>query len=231
MWEAKIITAYPDMFPGVLNQSIIGRALKEKKWSLNIIDLHEFGHDQKHSIDDSPFGGGPGMVIRPDVIEKAVNIAKNNKKNIPLIYMTPGGKPLNQRDLIKFSRNNGVILLCGRFEGVDDRVIDNSGFERISIGDYVLNGGELAAQVLVEGCVRLLPGVLGHSESIFDESFSDNLLEYPQYTRPQVWVDEGGKKHHVPEVLVSGHHKKIKEWRKKKSIEITKRYRPDLLKK
>ena len=231
IWKSKIITAYPGMFPGVLNQSIIGKALKEKKWSLEIIDLHEFGYDDRKSIDDTPFGGGPGMIIRPDVIEKALIKISSNVTNMPLIYMTPSGKPLNQKDLLQYSKNDGVVVLCGHFEGIDDRAIDNLGFERISIGDYVLTGGELPAQVLVEGCVRLLSGVLGHSESILDESFSKNLLEYPQYTRPQVWVDKKGNKHHVPDILVSGHHEKIKEWRKEKSIEITKKYRPDLLKK
>ena len=232
MWNVKIITAYPEMFPGVLNYSIIGKARKEKKWSLDTINLHEFGYDERKSIDDSPFGGGPGMVIRPDVVERAVmSVLENKENNIPLVYMTPSGKPLYQQDLIRFSKNDGIVVLCGRFEGVDIRVINNLGFEQISIGDYVLAGGEVAAQVLVEGCVRLLPDVLGHSESVSEESFSENLLEYPQYTRPQVWVDKEGKKHHVPDILVSGHHEKIKEWRKNKSIEVTKKYKPELLKK
>ena len=232
MWNVKIVTAYPEMFPGVLGYSIIGKALKEKKWSLNTIDLHKYGYDNRKSIDDCPFGGGPGMVIRSDVVEKAVMSAfRNTGKNMSLIYMTPGGKPLYQQDLTRFSKNDGVIILCGRFEGVDARVLDNLEFERISIGDYVLAGGEVAAQVLVEGCVRLLPDVLGHSESFSEESFSENLLEYPQYTRPQVWVDKKGIEHHVPDILVSGHHEKIKEWRKNKSVEVTKKYRPDLLEK
>ena len=145
--------------------------------------------------------------------------------------MTPIGKPLNQKDLERFSKNEGIIILCGRFEGVDVRVIESLGFEQISLGDYILAGGEVAAQVLVEGCVRLLPGVLGHSESVIEESFSNNLLEYPQYTRPKIWVDRDGKKHSVPDILVSGHHGEIKEWRKTKSVEVTKKYRPDLLKK
>ena len=232
MWRAKIITIYPEMFPGVLGYSIIGKALKDKIWSLDTINLNEFGFDKRNSIDDSPFGGGPGMVIRPDVVERAVmSILKNLKIKIPLVYMTPSGRPLNQQDIVRFSQQKGIIILCGRFEGVDIRVIDSLGFEQISIGDYVLTGGEVAAQVLVEGCVRLLPGVLGHAESILEESFSENLLEYPHYTRPKIWVDKSGNKHHVPDILVSGHHEKIKEWRKEKSIEITKKYRPDLLKK
>jgi tRNA (guanine37-N1)-methyltransferase len=231
MWTAKIISAYPEMFPGVLGHSIIGNALREKKWSLQKINLHDFSYDNRNSIDDSPFGGGPGMIIRPEVVEKAVNHSLEGlEKKLPLIYMTPCGKPLDQKDLVKYSQNAGIIVLCGRFEGVDARVIDNFGFERVSIGDYVLTGGEVAAQVLVEGCVRLLPGVLGHSESIFEESFSQDLLEYPQYTRPKIWVDNKGKKNYVPDILLSGHHEKIKEWRKTKSVEITKKYRPDLLK-
>ena len=232
MWKAKIITIYPEMFPGVLGHSIIGKALKDNIWSLDTINLHDFGYDERKSVDDSPFGGGPGMIIRPDVVEKAVmSIIENMRIKIPLVYMTPSGKPLKQRDIINFSKQKGIIILCGRFEGVDTRVIDNLGFEQISIGDYVLSGGEVAAQVLVEGCVRLLPGVLGHAESILEESFAQNLLEYPQYTRPKVWVDKKGNNHHVPDILISGHHEKVKEWRKKKSVELTKKFRPDLLKK
>ena len=232
MWRAKIITIYPEMFPGVLGHSIIGKALKDKIWSLDTINLNEFGFDKRNSIDDSPYGGGPGMVIRPDVVERAVmSILKSLKIKIPLVYMTPSGRPLNQQDIVKFSEQKGIIILCGSFEGVDLRVIDSLGFEQISIGDYVLTGGEVAAQVLVEGCVRLLPGVLGHAESILEESFSENLLEYPHYTRPKIWVDKSGNKHHVPDILVSGHHEKINEWRKTKSIEVTKKFRPDLLKK
>ena len=223
MWRAKIITIYPEMFPGVLGYSIIGKALKDKIWSLDTINLNEFGFDKRNSIDDSPFGGGPGMVIRPDVVERAVmSILKNLKIKIPLVYMTPSGRPLNQQDIVRFSQQKGIIILCGRFEGVDIRVIDSLGFEQISIGDYVLTGGEVAAQVLVEGCVRLLPGVLGHAESILEESFSENLLEYPHYTRPKIWVDKSGNKHHVPDILISGNHEKIKEWRNYKSVEETK---------
>ena len=145
--------------------------------------------------------------------------------------MSPSGKPLNQQDLVRYSKCDGIIILCGHFEGVDARAIDNLGFEEVSIGDYVLSGGEVAAQVLVEGCARLLPGVLGQSESIIEESFENNLLEYPQYTKPKVWIDKNEQEHHVPGVLLSGHHDKIREWRKQKSVEITKKNRPDLLKK
>ena len=232
MFTVKIITACPDMFPGTLNKSIIGKALNEKKWSLEIINLHDFGYDKRQSIDDAPFGGGPGMIIRPDVVEKAVKFAtkiKNIKRT--LIYMSPSGKSLKQNHLRKFSQNQEIIVLSGRFEGIDHRAIDIIGFEEFSIGDYILTGGELPAQVLVEGCIRLIPGVLGHPESILEESFSNNLLEYPQYTKPKVWVDVQENEHNVPDILFSGHHEKIKEWRNKKSIEKTIKNRPDLLKK
>jgi len=232
MFSVKIITAYPEMFPGVLGYSIIGNALKEKKWFLEIINLHDFGYDKRKSIDDIPFGGGPGMIIRPDVVEKAVNsIAKIPNKRSHLIYMSPAGKPLKQADLKELSKIDQIIILCGRFEGVDNRAIDILGFQEISIGDYITAGGEVASQVLVEGCIRLLPGVLGHPESVLEESFSKNLLEYPQYTRPQVWTDAQNKEHNVPDILLSGHHEKIKEWRNNKSLEKTKKNRPDLLNK
>ena len=230
MLTVKILTAYPEMFPGVLNHSVIGKALKQNKWSLEVINLHDFGFNRRKSIDDSPFGGGPGMVIRPDVIEKAVNYVKNNSnQKAQYIYMTPAGRTLKQLDLKKYSKFQEIIILCGRFEGVDQRAISILGFQEVSIGDYVLSGGEIAAQVLVEGCIRLIPGVLGQSESILEESFSDDLLEYPQYTRPKVWTDTQNKKHHVPDVLLSGHHEEIKKWRFNKSIEKTENNKPDLL--
>ena len=232
MFSVKILTAYPEMFPGTLNHSVIGKALKEKKWLLEIINLHNFGFNKRKAIDDSPFGGGPGMIIRPDVIEKAVNHVKNHSnQKAQYIYMTPAGKTLKQLDLEKYSKFQEIIILCGRFEGVDQRAISILGFQEVSIGDYVLSGGEIAAQVLVEGCIRLIPGVLGQSESILEESFSDDLLEYPQYTRPKVWTDTQNKKHHVPDVLLSGHHEEIKKWRFNKSIEITQINKPDLLNK
>ncbi len=230
MIEIKIITAYPDIFPGTLGHSLIGKALKEQKWSLEIIDLHNFGYDERKKIDDEPFGGGPGMVLRPDVVEKALASIKY-KENMrrEFIYMSPSGKPLKQLNLAEFSQYHQLVILCGRFEGVDQRAINALNFIEISIGDYVLVGGEIAAQVLVEGCIRLLPGVLGQPESLLEESFSNNLLEYPQYTRPQVWTDAQNEQHEVPQVLLSGHHKKIEEWRKNKSIEKTRNIRPDLL--
>ena len=230
MLNIKILTAYPDMFPGSLGFSIIGKALVEKKWSLDVINLHDFGFDERKSIDDDPFGGGPGMIIKPDIVEKALfSIEKKANISRKLIYLTPSGKPLKQHNLAEFSQFNEIIILCGRFEGVDQRAIDILNFIEISIGDYILAGGEIAAKVLVEGCIRLLPGVLGQPESLLEESFSNNLLEYPQYTRPQVWKDTQNNKHEVPKVLLSGHHEKIKQWRIDQSIKKTKLNRPDLL--
>ena len=231
MLDVKILTAYPNMFPGTLNHSLIGSALKEKKWTLEVINLHNFGYDNTKSIDDEPFGGGPGMIIRADVVEKALlSIEYPNNIKRKLIYLTPSGKPLKQANLLEFSRFDQLIILCGRFEGVDQRAINVLDFSEISIGDYILMGGETAAQVLVEGCIRLLPGVLGQPKSLLEESFSNDLLEYPHYTRPKVWRDTNNNNHEIPEVLISGHHEKIKEWRLKKSIERTKITRPDLIK-
>ena len=226
-----ILTSYPQMFPGSLGHSVIGNALSNKKFDLEIVDLHKFGVDQRGSIDDEPFGGGPGMVIRPDVVENAMNSISLKETNFVKVFLTPSGKRLTQENLKNLSKYNEMVILCGRFEGVDQRAIEILGFQEVSIGDYVLSGGEIAAQVLVEGCIRLIPGVLGHPQSLLEESFSNNLLEYPHYTRPRVWEDKKGNKHEVPEVLVSGHHEKIGKWRKDKSIERTKNLRPDLLKK
>ena len=229
MLDVKILTAYPEMFPGSLEHSLIGKALKENIFKISTIDLHQFGIDERMSIDDEPFGGGPGMVLRPDVVEKALNsIPKTHNIKSTKIYLTPSGVTLNQAKLGILSKQEQITILCGRFEGVDQRAIEVLGFEEISIGDYVLAGGEIAAQVLLEGCIRLIPGVLGHPESLLEESFSNNLLEYPHYTRPKVWKDSLGNKHDVPEVLTSGHHSNIKKWRLDKSVEKTKKIRPDL---
>ena len=230
MISVKILTSYPEMFPGSLKHSLIGKALKENIFTIDTINLHDFGIDNRKSVDDEPFGGGPGMILRPDVVEKALfSISKKQSLNSAKIYLTPSGTLLNQKKLGYLSKLEEIIILCGRFEGVDQRAIDILGFEEISIGDYVLAGGEIAAQVLLEGCIRLIPGVLGHPESLLEESFSNNLLEYPQYTRPQVWEDSQGNKHDVPEVLTSGHHGNIKKWRQDKSVDKTKKIRPDLI--
>ena len=228
MLKIKILTAYPEMFPGNLKFSLIGKALNEKKFSIETINLHDFGIDERKSIDDDPFGGGPGMVIRPDVVEKALLSISSISTNSMKIYLTPSGEPLTQHKLRIFSILEDLIILCGRFEGVDQRAIDILKFNEISIGDYVLTGGEIAAQVLLEGCIRLIPGVLGQPESLLDESFSNNLLEHPHFTRPKVWRDAQAKNHEVPNILVSGNHEKIKEWRNIQSVEKTKNIRPDL---
>ncbi len=219
------------MFPGSLGHSVIGNALDSKKFNLEIINLHDFGIDQRGSIDDEPFGGGPGMVIRPDVVENAMESISLKSNNVSKVFLTPSGEKLTQNKLEDLSQFDEIVILCGRFEGVDQRVIEILGFQEVSIGDYVLSGGEIAAQVLVEGCIRLIPGVLGQPQSLLEESFSNNLLEYPHYTRPKVWEDKKGNKHEVPDVLVSGHHEKIGRWRKDKALEKTKNLRPDLLKK
>ena len=226
-----ILTSYPKMFPGSLGYSVIGNALENKKFDLDIVDLHDFGIDQRRSIDDEPFGGGPGMVIRPDVVENAMSSISFKNNQALKIYLTPSGQKLTQKKLVNMSKYKEILILCGRFEGVDQRAIEILGFQEISIGDYVLSGGEIAAQVLVEGCIRLIPGVLGQPQSLLEESFSNNLLEYPHYTRPQTWEDIQGNKHEVPDVLTSGHHEKIDKWRKEKSVEKTKELRPDLYKK
>jgi len=225
----RVLTAFPEMFPGPLAFSLIGKALNEKKFSLETVNLHDFGFDERKGIDDEPFGGGPGMVIRPDVVERALlSINSNNLQKSHRVYLSPSGKSLNQGRLKNYVQLDELIILCGRFEGVDQRAIDVLNFEEISIGDYILAGGETAAYVLVEGCIRLIPGVLGQPKSLLEESFSNNLLEHPQFTRPQVWKDAKNNNHEVPEVLISGHHEKIKEWRYKKSVEKTKLIRPDL---
>ena len=229
MINIKILTGYPEMFPGGLAHSLMGKALKENIFKLETINLHDFGIDNRKSVDDEPFGGGPGMILRPDVVEKALlSVSNNINTKSTKIYLTPSGSLLNQKKLGILAKLDEIIILCGRFEGVDQRAIDVLGFEEVSIGDYVLAGGEIAAQVLLEGCIRLIPGVLGHPESLLEESFSSDLLEYPHYTRPKIWEDSLGNKHDVPEVLTSGHHSNIKKWRQDKSVEKTKKIRPDL---
>ena len=199
MINVKILTGYPEMFPGGLAHSLMGKALKENIFKLETINLHDFGIDNRKSVDDEPFGGGPGMILRPDVVEKALlSVSNNINIKSTKIYLTPSGSLLNQKKLGILAKLDEIIILCGRFEGVDQRAIDVLGFEEVSIGDYVLAGGEIAAQVLLEGCIRLIPGVLGHPESLLEESFSNNLLEYPHYTRPKIWEDSLGNKYDVP---------------------------------
>jgi len=225
-WKANILTLYPDIYPGYLGYSLLGKALEKKIWELNIYNLRDFGEGKHKTVDDKPFGGGAGMIIKPDILGDAIEetLIKNHDQQ-KLVYLSPKGKPFKQVDAEKFSQSKGVSILCGHFEGIDQRVIDIYKVEEISMGDYVLTGGEVASFAFLDAIIRLLPGVLGNEISIKDESFSDNLLEYPQYTKPQEY-----KNIKVPDVLLSGNHEKIAEWRREKSIEITEKNRPDLLK-
>ncbi len=225
-WKANILTLYPDVYPGYLGYSLLGKALEKNIWELNIYNLRDFGEGKHKAVDDKPFGGGAGMIIKPDILGDAIEetLIKNHDQQ-KLVYLSPKGKPFKQVDAEKFSQSNGVSILCGHFEGIDQRVIDIYEVEEISMGDYVLTGGEVASFAFLDAIIRLLPGVLGNEISIKDESFSDNLLEYPQYTKPQEY-----KNIKVPDVLLSGNHEKIAEWRREKSIEITEKNRPDLLK-
>ena len=217
-----MITLFPDVFPGVLGASIIGNAKKSDIWQLETVDIRDFSVNRHRTVDSPPSGGGPGMVLKPDVAAKAIDsVAMSNDR--PIIYLTPRGKPLTQKKVRELANGKGVIILCGRFEGVDQRVIEARQMEEISIGDYILAGGELAAQVLIEACVRLLPGVLGRAQSAENESFENGLLEYPLYTKPRQF--EGRD---IPDILLSGDHKKIACWRNERSKEITKARRTDL---
>ena len=226
-WTAHILTLFPEMFPGPLGFSIIGKALEEKNWLLELIKLQNFSKKGSKYVDDKPYGGGPGMIIKSEIVHEALKqTIKKIKNNYSLVYLTPKGKKLDQKKIKRFVKRNNLILICGKYEGIDQRVIDAWKMEEISMGDYVLSGGEIAAMSLIDSCVRLLPNVLGSAKSLENETFENNLLEYPQYTKPRKWL---GKK--VPEVLLSGNHRKINEWKKKESIRITKIKRPDLLKK
>ncbi|MFP4312888.1 MAG: tRNA (guanosine(37)-N1)-methyltransferase TrmD [Alphaproteobacteria bacterium] len=227
----NILTLFPEMFPGCLGHSLSGKALVEGKWNFNTINIRDFGLGVHKAVDDTPYGGGAGMVMRADVIDAALSyVPKPDRK----IYLSPRGKPLTQKRVIDLSHQAEVTLLCGRYEGVDQRVLDAHNFEEISVGDYVLSGGEPAALILMDACIRLLPGVMGNSETAPEESFSPSrggLLEYPHYTKPATWCDQNGNTHDVPEVLRSGNHAKIQEWREDQSRAITEKIRPDLLKK
>jgi tRNA (guanine37-N1)-methyltransferase len=223
-WHARILTIFPDMFPGPLGVSLVGTALENEIWQFDCVDIRDFGLTKHRTVDDTPAGGGAGMVMRADVLAAAIDHARDDMPDVPLIYLSPRGRPLTQARVRELSAGPGAILLAGRFEGVDQRVIDARGLEEISIGDYVLSGGELAAMILIDACVRLLPGVLGAEGSLSEESFEDGLLEYPQYTRPREW--EG---HAIPDVLLSGDHKRIAAWRRTEAERITRERRPDLL--
>jgi tRNA (guanine37-N1)-methyltransferase len=222
-WAATVLTLFPDMFPGVLGVSLVGQALAAGIWSLDTVQIRDFSVGKHASVDDSPAGGGAGMVLRADVIAAAIDHARKERPERPSIYLSPRGEPLTQSLVRELAAGPGVLLLAGRFEGVDERVIEGRGLREVSIGDYVLSGGEIAACVLIDACVRLLPGVLGAAASTADESFENGLLEYPQYTRPREW--EGRP---IPEILLSGDHKKIAAWRRAEAERITRERRPDL---
>jgi len=226
-WKAKVITLFPDAFPGVLGQSLTGKALQDGLWSLDAIDLRQFGIGKHRDVDDTPTGGGAGMVLRADVVSAALDFAAIgtplDRSDWPVVYLSPRGKPFRQAMAKRFSAAKGMTLLCGRFEGVDQRVLDEYGVEEISLGDFVLTGGEIAAQALIDASVRLIPRVLGNADSTEEESFSNGLLEHPQYTRPTDWQGRT-----VPDILLSGHHAKIAEWRQAQSESLTKERRPDL---
>lgn len=222
-WRALVLSIFPDMFPGPLGLSLAGQGLSDGAWSMEALDIRSFATDKHRSVDDTPFGGGPGMVMRPDVIDNAIQSVRASAPDLPMVYLSPRGQTFNQAKAQELVSGPGVALLCGRFEGLDQRILDTHDIEEISIGDFVLSGGEPAALTLLDACVRLLPGVIGKAESLEQESFERGLLEYPHYTRPQVWNG-----HAVPDVLISGHHENIRAWRQAQSEEITKQRRPDL---
>jgi tRNA (guanine37-N1)-methyltransferase len=221
MWRASVITIFPDMFPGPLGLSLAGRARDKGIWALDAIDLRHHATDKHRSVDDTPAGGGPGMVMRADVIARAIDAVATDDR--PRLLMSPRGAPLTQRKVAALAQGPGVVVLCGRFEGVDERVIAGRNLEEVSVGDYVLSGGELAAMVLIDACVRLMPGVMGEAGSLAEESFADGLLEYPQYTRPQLWEGRA-----IPEILVSGDHAKVAAWRRAEAERLTQVRRADL---
>ena len=221
MWKARIFTLYPEIFPGPLNKGLYGKALSNKIWNLDIINIRDSAEDKHKTVDDTPFGGGSGMLIKPDVL--ASSIDKHVSKSEKIFYLSPKGKLFNQKTAKSLSKERCVNLICGHFEGVDQRLLETRNIEEISIGDYILSGGETAAFVIVDSILRLIPGILGNEESAHEESFENGLLEYPQYTKPQLWEEKN-----VPDVLLSGDHSKIKDWRLSQSEAITRHRRPDL---
>ncbi len=221
MFTSRIFTLYPDFFPGPFSQGLYGKALNERIWNLEIVNIRDFANDKHKSVDDTPYGGGSGMLIRPDVIAKSLD--EKTKDNEKIIYLSPKGRIFNQSVAKELSKMNTINFICGHFEGIDQRVIDSRKIDEISIGDFVLSGGENAVYVVLDSILRLIPGVIGNQNSIIEETFENNLLEYPQYTKPQIW-----EKKSVPEVLLSGDHGKIKDWRLSQSEAITRVRRPDL---
>jgi len=221
-WQATVLTIFPEMLPGPLAYSLAGKALRAGLWRLETVDIRDFARDKHRTVDDAPFGGGPGMVMRPDVLDAAV---AGSRGVGPVILLSPRGERLDQRGVQLLAAGAGVTLICGRFEGVDERVLEARAIEELSLGDFVLSGGEPAALALIDACVRLLPGVVGRPEALAEESFTEGLLEYPQYTRPQLWQGRA-----VPEVLVSGDHRRVREWRRAEAERLTRERRPDLWK-
>lgn len=222
-WTARVVTIFPEMFPGPLAVSLAGQALGAGLWRLETMDIRTYARDKHASVDDAPFGGGPGMVMRADVIEAAIEAALGRSPALPLIYLTPRGRRFDQYRARELAAGPGLIALCGRYEGIDERVLEARRPEEISLGDFVLSGGEPAALALIDACVRLLPGVLGDEGSLIEESFEQGLLEYPHYTRPRLWQGRA-----VPEVLLSGHHAQVAAWRRSEAERITRERRPDL---
>jgi|TARA_Y100000287_G_scaffold17604_1_gene12293 tRNA (guanine37-N1)-methyltransferase len=221
MWQAQVFTLYPEVFPGPLSKGLYGKALSKKLWNLNIVNIRDAAEDKHKTVDDTPYGGGSGMLLKPDVLAKSLD--QNEIKGGRIIYLSPKGKKFDQNYAQELSDEKSISLICGHFEGVDERVLSTRNIEEISIGDYVLSGGETAAFVVIDSVLRLLPGILGNENSKVDESFENGLLEYPQYTKPQIWEEKA-----VPEVLLSGDHSKIKDWRLSQSEAITRVRRPDL---
>jgi tRNA (guanine37-N1)-methyltransferase len=223
-FQASVLTLYPEMFPGTLGQALAGKALAQNIWSLETVQIRDFAGDKHRSVDDTPAGGGAGMVLRADVLAKAIDRVATEQDTRPRLLMSPRGKPLCQDDVRNFAAGDGVVVVCGRFEGVDQRVIDSRNLIEVSIGDYILSGGEVAAQVLLDAIIRLLPGVMGNDQSGTHESFENGLLEHPHYTRPQLF--EGVT---IPDVLTSGNHAAIEKWRRLEAEKLTRARRPDLL--
>ena len=224
MFEVKIFTLYPNLYPGPLNSGVYKKALQKKIWNLKVIDIRDYATDKHRTVDDTPFGGGSGMLLRPDVVASALD--QNLNKGDQIIYLSPKGKKLDQTTVKEFSKRAKLNILCGHFEGIDQRLLESRNIKEYSIGDFILSGGETASYVFIDSIIRLLPGVLGNKNSSKEESFEDDLLEYPQYTKPQNWEGKG-----TPDVLLSGDHAKIKSWRLSQSEAITRRQRPDLWKK
>ncbi len=221
MWKARIFTLYPEIFPGPLNKGLYGKALSNKIWNLDIINIRDSAKDKHKTVDDTPFGGGSGMLIKPDVLARSIDQHINKSEKI--FYLSPKGKLFNQETAKSLSKEHCINLICGHFEGVDQRLLETRNIEEISVGDYILSGGETAALIIIDSILRLVPGILGNEKSVYEESFENGLLEYPQYTKPQLW-----KEKNVPDILLSGDHSKIKDWRLSQSEAITRHRRPDL---